>query len=152
MPQPKFQYLSASNTYQARLIALGNAGAQERANARAKRAAQAAERQAARQAACEAGRAEREAKAAADAQAQAEAERRNRERFAWLLDVLQYHTGGFCQSIAAELVRFGRLPTGRGLGILREIYAKDMGGRVGSKDFEEACERFDTLFRGGLDV
>jgi len=26
MPQPKFQYLSASNTYQARLIALGNAG------------------------------------------------------------------------------------------------------------------------------
>ncbi len=26
MPQPKYQYLSASNTYQARLIALGNAG------------------------------------------------------------------------------------------------------------------------------
>lgn len=124
---------------------ISRAEAQARANARAKRAVIAAEREALRRQAWEAGRAEREARAAADAQAQAERERINRERFGWILAVLSGPAGGFCESVANDIVRFGRLPSGRGLTILREIYAKATGGRCGSRAFEDACNQFDRM-------
>jgi hypothetical protein len=80
---------------------------------------------------------EREAAEAARARVHAEAN-------AWLIDVLAGQPGDFCRSVAADLGRMaiGDL-SGRCLDICRDIYAKAMGGRKGSKAFTAAAGDFD---------
>jgi hypothetical protein len=119
--------------------------AAKRAADRAKRAAKAEAIAAERRAAWEAGREAREAASAKAAAEQAARRQGNALRFAWVLAVLQNQSGDFCRSMAEQILQFGALPRGRAGEIVREIFGKATGGRMGSAAFYSAVENFDRL-------
>lgn len=111
-----------------------------------------AKREAARQAKWEAGRPAREAaareRAAREAERLAAEQAANAERIerqGWLIDVLNRQPGDFCASLAADLERreIASL-SDRCVVILRDIYAKAIGGRRGSKAYAAAEAEFDA--------
>lgn len=66
-------------------------------------------------------------------------------QYAWLADVIAGHSrqeGDFCHNISRQ-IRNGRLPSGRGLSITADIYAKHFG-RYDSKAYNAAIEEFET--------
>jgi hypothetical protein len=90
---------------------------------------------------------EREAKAARE---RAEAEARlqaSRDRWAFMLPILDNQSGDFCRGIA-ESIRAGDAPSGRAIQILGDIYAKACGARRGSKDFEARWAEYETRIGG----
>jgi hypothetical protein len=115
------------------------------------RDARAAKRSAYRLSEWERTKPEREARAAevARLQAEQEAEQRSRaSRSAWLAEVLERASGDFARGVAADLRSGNSTVAGlsdRCLAICRDIYARQTGGRSGSKAYDAACDRFDSM-------
>lgn len=85
--------------------------------------------------------------AAQEAKRKEQAEREERritatkDRFGFLLPILDGQSGDFCRSIASN-IRRGEAPYGRALNILQDIYAKSHGRR-GSKAYDAAYDEFE---------
>jgi hypothetical protein len=62
------------------------------------------------------------------------------------IKILHDGRGGFRDSIADNMGRYGELPYGKAFNIMLDILAKELGGRSGSKTYWDAYEKIEKDF------